>query len=137
MNWAFQRSRNLVRIIISIKQWKLMAFHFIFSFLGYNKPEFFVPDPDWWWEKRWFVFWICGFGVKKLCALWNWYSGTKHTAMTKWRATNFAKTFDANFSNQFVVGWKRILTLAHKILLTLKHFYKQIQTKLIHNYINQ
>jgi hypothetical protein len=20
---------------------------------GYDKPEYFVPEPEWWWEKRW------------------------------------------------------------------------------------
>jgi len=22
--------------------------------LGFDKPEFFVPDPDYWWEKKWY-----------------------------------------------------------------------------------
>ena len=23
--------------------------------LGYDKPEFFAPEPDWWWEKKWYA----------------------------------------------------------------------------------
>lgn len=24
--------------------------------LGYDKPEFFIPQPEYWWEKKWYVF---------------------------------------------------------------------------------
>ena len=66
-----------------------MAFHFAFSLLGYNKPEFFVPDPDWWWEKRWFVFRICGFGVKKLELIFRY----KAHGYDKMKGYEFCKDF--------------------------------------------
>ncbi|KAI1729257.1 cytochrome c oxidase subunit va domain-containing protein [Ditylenchus destructor] len=30
--------------------------------LGMDQPEFFIPNPDWWWEKRWYK----DFGLDKM-----------------------------------------------------------------------